>query len=368
MAISTTLPVLSADRQHCAGPPPADPALIGGMFGLHEAPCNGGSSLGWLERSHLLVANARSGIHWLIEHLRPRRTWMPSYLCRAMLDAVDPRYTTLEYYEVDYDLAVTSTTWLDRIEQGDLVVLIDYFGFPCDAACVAEAQRRGATVLEDASQALLSSHVGTHADYTVFSLRKFLGVPDGGILVSNKGAVIDDESLGRPPADWWDKSLKATTLRQKFDIHGGDRRWFELFQEVEASCPTGPYVMSNLTAAMLKEAFCFERIAERRRENYQCLLERIGHLAVFRELPPGVVPLGFPIRCPKRDRLRQHCFDAQIFPPVHWAIQDFVPPQFQDSHALAADIMTLPCDQRYGPQEMDRMAACINANSASPSQ
>lgn len=364
MVVASTVTVQTQDRLHCAPPPTANSSLIGGMFGLH-AEVGNGSSLAWLNRPHLLLANARSGIHWLIEHLRPHRTWIPSFLCRAMPDAVDRRQTTLEHYEVDYDLTIASTTWLDRVEPGDLVVLIDYFGFPCDTTCAVEARRRGATVLEDASQALLSDHVGKHADYTVFSLRKFLGVPDGGILVSNTETAFEGQNLVPAPSEWWQTSLEAANRRQHFDLHGGDRSWFELFQDAEAASPTEPCAMSELTAAMLNDAFCFDSIAERRRENYQYLLDRIGRLALFPNLPLGVVPLGFPIRCSGRERLRQHCFDCRIFPPVHWAIQDFVPAQYRDSHALAADIMTLPCDQRYGLPEMDRIAACVKAASNS---
>jgi hypothetical protein len=36
-----------------------------------------------------------------------------------------------------------------------------------------------------------------------------------------------------------------------------------------------------------------------------------------------------------------------------------VPERFDASHRLAAEIMTLPCDQRCGPADMERMAALV---------
>ena len=49
----------------------------------------------------------------------------------------------------------------------------------------SEVKKCGAWLLEDACQALLSDEVGRFSDFVLYSPRKFLGVPDGGVLVSN---------------------------------------------------------------------------------------------------------------------------------------------------------------------------------------
>jgi len=85
----------------------------------------------------------------------------------------------------------------------------------------------------------------------------------------------------------------------------------------------------------------------------------LSHVGIFPELPSQVVPLGFPIRLKNRDAVRQRLFNHDIYPPVHWLIQRIVPSEFRDSHRLAAEIMTLPCDQRYDSEDMHRMAQLI---------
>jgi hypothetical protein len=79
-------------------------------------------------------------------------------------------------------------------------------------------------------------------------------------------------------------------------------------------------------------------------------------------LPDGVVPLGFPVRLKERDRVRQALFDARIYPPVHWPIAEVVPNEFGASHQLATEIMTLPCDQRYGAPDVERMVLEVRRN------
>jgi len=275
-----------------------------------------------------------------------------------MLKAASPFVSAVKFYEVNYDLVPSSLDWLDHIQPKDLVVLVDYFGFPCDPFCIKRAKEKGAWVLEDACQTLLSEDVGRFSDFVLYSPRKFLGIPDGGILSYNDEIAFDTK-LENPPAAWWLKAFFASVLRREFDLHGGSRRWFELFQETEIGGPIGPYAMSELSRILLQHCFDYLMIAQKRIENYQLLLNNLFELALFPSLPPKVVPLGFPIRVKNRDRVRQALFDHQIYPPVHWPIKGIVPEKFRDSHQLSDEIMTLPCDQRYNRRDMERMAQLV---------
>jgi len=333
--------------------------IIGGMFGLEETRGLHSCIPPFLEGQTILLVNARSGIFLLIELLSPSHVWLPSYLCGVMLETVNKSSANVRFYEVNYDLAVPSLEWLSDVQQGDLVILMDYFGFPCDSSCAAQAKERGAWVLEDACQALLSGEVGRFSDFVLFSPRKFLGVPDGGILTCRRKIDLNGIDLRNPPAEWWLKAFFSTVLRREFDIHGGNRRWFELFRQVDIGGPIGHYAMSEISNMLLRRGFDYSGIAQRRIDNYAMLNDELHDIAVFPSLSSNTVPLGFPIRLENRDRLRQVLFDHEIYPPVHWPIQDVVPQEFRDSHRLAKDIMTLPCDQRYDTHDMKRMAKVV---------
>lgn len=105
----------------------------------------------------------------------------------------------------------------------------------------------------------------------------------------------------------------------------------------------------------------YKAMAQKRTHNYEELARVLGTVALFPNLPPGVVPVGFPIRVEKRDMLRRMLFEHEIYPPVHRPIEELVPESHQDSHRLAASIMTLPCDQRYTMQDMERMADFVRS-------
>ncbi len=89
------------------------------------------------------------------------------------------------------------------------------------------------------------------------------------------------------------------------------------------------------------------------------LLQRLEGVALFRDLPPEVVPLRFSIRVPERDSLRRRLSRPEIYAPVHCPLAGVVPEQCRDSHELSSRIMTLRCDQRYDASDLERVAAAI---------
>ena len=337
------------------------PRMMGGMFGLEDLWNLKGSTPPFLKGREVLLVNGRSGILLLIELLSPTHVWMPSYLCHIMITAAGKTPTSVRFYEVNYDLNVPSLEWLDKVQRGDLVILIDYFGFIRNSSLAIRAKQQGAYVLEDAAQALLSPAVGSLGDFVLFSPRKFLGVPDGGILAFNREKEFDDINLESPPGEWWLKALFRTILRREYDIHGGSLPWFELcaFKENDEPGPIERYSMSELSKRLLIQGFDYAAIIRRRVDNYQVLADELGDIALFPNLSNGVVPMGFPIRIKNRDHVRQVFFDHKICFVTHWPIQGVVPEEFRDSHRLAAEIMTLPCDQRYDRSDMYRLSQLV---------
>lgn len=339
--------------------------IIGGMFGLKIEPDAHCTAPPFLANPHILLSTARSGIAFLVGYLVPNCVWMPSYLCNVILKAVVG--SEVRFYPVDTCLRIASREWMNTLREGDLVLFIDYFGFPTEEEIVQAAKQKQAWVIIDASQGLLSSTAQPLADFILYSPTKYIGVPDGGILVINNPAIsIRDQQLPAPPHRWWLRSLRASVLRHEFDQYGGEREWFSIYRQVTREGPTSPCQMSRLSQLLLEHHFDYPSIARRRRDNYTKLLEQLGEYAVFGTLPQRVVPLGFPVRVRNRDHVRHHLFEHNIYPPVHWPVKGLVPDRFQDSHRLSDEIMTLVCDERCTPDDMVRTALLFRRVAEAP--
>ena len=170
-----------------------------------------------------LLATARAAVKLLVEALRPATVWLPSYICGVVIEAAREPGVRVRFYTVGESLQIVEDGWLAEILAGDLVIFVDYFGFDTWSSHGAQAKLRGARVVEDACQAMLNKNFSRHSDYVIFSPRKFIGVPDGGVLLSGKNAVLSDAYLPSSPAKWLFRTTKAAILRSEFDRHGGDQ-------------------------------------------------------------------------------------------------------------------------------------------------
>lgn len=326
--------------------------IIGGKLGLEGFILSPDSKPPFLQGGDILMVNARSGISLLIDLFSPGQVWMPSYLCNAMIKATDESKAAVRFYEVEYDLRIKHIDWTRDVQAGDFVVFVDYFGFPFDPNYALLAKQRGAWILEDACQALLSNSESEFSDFIIYSPRKFIGVPDGGIVRFSTKNEINEIRLGRPPEEWWLRAFFGMILRREYDLHGGNHGWSDLFQEAATHTPIGRFAISELTHALICHGFDYPFISERRIENYSFLASQLCEFALFPFLGKSTVPLGFPIRINDRDRIRKMLLEKGILSTVHWPINGFVPEVFQESHRLSNEIMTLPCDQRYDLGDM----------------
>ena len=335
--------------------------IIGGMFGLElsgaEPPVSFSILPRFLQGRHRLLATARSAFALLQRTIKPHRVWLPSYLCGAIIPAFDEPKVEIRFYAIDEHLHIFEEEWLAQVQHGDMVVFIDYFGFKLWDEWGKSARVRGAWVVEDACQALLNDRFSEHAHYVVFSPRKFVGVPDGGVLLAQGDAQLTANSLPPVPSEWWIDALTASIRRAEFDWGTGDeeRSWFKIFQKIEPTGPLAPTAMSELTAYILKHVINWDEVSHRRRENYRQLANALVEFALFPQLPSGIVPLGFPVRLANRDDVRSVFFSQQIYPSIHWPISGVVPESFTGSHRLAEQILTIPCDQRYDQAAIDRL-------------
>jgi dTDP-4-amino-4,6-dideoxygalactose transaminase len=245
------------------------------------------------------------------------------------------------------------------------VCVIDYFGREWGKNIKHASQQQEAWVLEDASQALLTDGLGQNADFVLYSPRKFIGVPDGGILIDRRSVFGTSPELERPPADWWIPQLNAWVRRGQFDREGAnseDRSWYRLYREAKKNAPSKPCSMSKLSRRLIDGAFEYPTISEKRRQNYKFLADNTEYSSILGALEKKEVPVGFVVRSEseeERSEVKEMLIDEHIYPPIHWNLENHVPKKYKKSHVLSEEILTIPCDQRYSIEDMNRILCVI---------
>jgi hypothetical protein len=332
-----------------AGPVPP----IGGFFGLHESlgAAAGPSVLEVLTdgRPFAAFTNARSAFAALAAVFSNATLWLPAFLCVDLIDAAFR--DRVRFYPVADGFEPNLSAVEASAQAGDVVLLVAHFGLPIESHARDFARRRTDLLfVEDRCQAL-GPGLGPCSGYALYSPRKLLGVADGGVLVAPEGrpvpqptAVADAEALWRAP------------LLRQADPRGADNaRWHAANQAKEAAMRAGPEAITPRSLAILSET-AMASLAGPRLANWRTLDAR---LRPWSALPAGpqAPPMGYvlKLRAEVRDRLLKALHAERIFAAVHWSKIAAPEADFPREAAWTRELITLPCDHRYGAADMDRI-------------
>lgn len=273
-----------------------------------------------------------------------RRVLVPQYTCATVWEPIARLELQGETYRVSLDLEPL----LPRDSGADDVLLLtDYFGVTRKMVLRVGRSFPG-TVIVDATMAFYSRY---HPEWGVFySVRKWAGVPDGGVALSPHPLVLPDNracSEGR---------LHPLLLRR----NRGAQAARKALEETEAQLSVPALRMSHLTRKLVKHVD-WGRIARRRRENFMKLHSRLAPINRLRmpdlqEDVPFCYPLvsGIP-------GLRDELIDAGVALPLLWPEVIEALPAVSEENELARSLLPLPIDHRYGAEEMDWLCQLILA-------
>jgi hypothetical protein len=316
---------------------------IGGYFEL-ELPRGAGE----LYPAALKYQSARAAFASLLQHVRPRRIWMPWYNCDTMLEAPETAGVAVRRYGLDSDLYPEG---LDALAPDDCLLYVNYFG-----VCGRQVSR---LLREFAHERVIIDH--SQAFYapppdclgTLYSPRKFFGVPDGGYLLTRIQV--------QPPPERDTQSFeRLEPLMVRFSE--GPEAGYGAIQKARISLKgQSPKAMSALTEAML-HSIDYPRALLRRNENFMMLHTALGSRNRFpipADIPDG--PMCYPF-FGEITHLHAWLIQHRVFVGHYWpGVRGPLNRDDELEQRLSQQCVPLPCDQRYGSADMERIIAQIDA-------
>ena len=317
-------------------------------------------------RPRALVGSGREALRLVLGDAKRRgrdRVVVPAYVCDAVVAPARALGFEIVTVGVDARVAPRADALVAAVggrPERTTVVTVAPFGFPYPVDvldAVTELGVRGVDVVEDRTHALFG-RFAMHATRGVASLRKWCAIGDGGVAYGpgvTGIATPPDEAFARVRHD----ALVAKHAWSRGE--GPEDAFLDALRAAEAHLDAGDdvHAMSAPARHLLGRVDVAALVAARRR-NYLALLEALdgtsGLEPLFPELPDGVCPLGFPVLVDARDALRARLAAARVFCPVHWPLPTDADP---GASALAARELTIPCDQRYDPDDMARVARLV---------
>jgi len=308
---------------------------IGGYFGLEPLISNE-------YYSDLIAVNtARNGLLYLLRMKKIKKLYIPYFLCDSISSVCTRERCAYEYYNVTEDFYPIFDKKLDADEY---LYVVNYYGQISNER-IELLKRTYINIIFDNVQAFFQQPVNDID--TLYSCRKFFGVPDGA-YVSTDAALI--EPL---PTDCSMNRMKHILGRFEKDC-GSD--FYNDFRENDDSFAVLPLcAMSKLTHNLLG-AINYRAIKAKREENFLYLDEQLGSLNRLKlRMPEG--PYAYPFFCQNGTAIRKRMAEQKIYIPTLWPEVIHLGQVLEQD--FAENILPLPCDQRYGKEDMERVVIAL---------
>jgi hypothetical protein len=321
------------------------PNFIGGFLGL-DLP----------ERKKILYSNsmkfqsARSALIFLLMKEKPKRLFLPDFICDELILACIQFGIKTSFYRLNEEFLPNQ---LDNVDKKDLILYINYFGICNENVKSLLSKFDPQQIIIDNSQAFFERPL-KRVFATIYSPRKFFGLPDGGILYSKIFYKTPDKK---------DNSsiFRVNHLLSRLDknLTGG----LNFFHQSEQSLSLNiePKEMSDLTLKIYN-SIDFEIAKKIRSLNFYYLHKNLSESNfLLIENVKSLSPLCYPymIDKVKATKLRKKLIKNSIFIPTYWKTEINYP-KSQIAQTLAECILPIPIDQRLNNSDMNFILSILN--------
>lgn len=320
------------------------------------------------------LSTGRSAIKYAIqtiERISPEKrkvAVLPSFTCDTVFEPFLKLGYEVYYYPVARNLTTSSEAILETIQKhnASIVLFHRYFGFNTldehvDKMCEV-LRSLGKYTIEDCTQCLYSNIPRANSDFTVGSIRKWTGTPDGGFAVIRNGKFIQKPEQS-------DKELEKEKIRASyakyrylFESTGEKGEMLAMYKYAEDILDNQDRIYAiSFMSSKVQANLDTEDLVAKRRKNFAYLSKNLNSFVepVF-SLGPNDVPLYFPILVEDRASFQKHLVQNAIYAPVVWPKDEKQPQQCEGAENAYDHLLCIPVDQRYGIDDMERICDVIN--------
>lgn len=306
---------------------------IGGYFGFEQ--------LAGREYYPTLTAlnTARNSLLYLIRARHITKLYIPFYLCGSVADLCRREGCEFEHYPAGRDFMPVFTR---SLSSGEYLYVVNYYGQITNDIASDLKARHGNIILDNVQAFFQEPPEGID---TIYSCRKFFGVPDGAYLSTDSRleAELDcDHSAGRMT-----HILGRCEGRSASDYYNDFKKNDESFREL-------PLLKMSWLTHNLLGAIDYGRVITTRNSNYETLSLLLSEHNALKIKRP-FAPFAYPFYVRDGMAIKKRLAERKIYVATLWP--DALECGDEVSQDYAANILPLPCDQRYNREDMNTIAS-----------
>lgn len=286
----------------------------------------------------ILLNSARDCSLYLFQSRVIKKIWIPYFLC-------DTVYKVCCKNDINYDFYHIDKNWLPvnvKLQQDEYIYIVNYYGQLDEAAILALKTKYGNIIVDNTQAYFNAPFEGID---TLYSYRKYFGVPDGGVLFTDAHLDCDMEQ-------------EVSYSRMNFLLGRYEKTASEFYSEYVANndySDTQPMKsMSKLTKNLL-HGIDYEFVKQRRTENFKYLHGRLGKINQLKLNIPSEA-FAYPLMLENASEIRKQLIKQKIYIPLLWpnVLDECAADSWE--YKLASDVLPLPVDQRYDLDDMKYIA------------
>jgi len=319
-------------------------SAIGGYFELADFEEEGR----FPHQDGILLNTGRNALEYILRCIGDvRHIFLPYYTCEVVLEPIKKLGLQFSYYHINSQFEIVDDI---QPQKGEYLIANNYFGIK-DAYIKQLAERYGSHLIVDCAQAFFAEPI--RGIKTFYSSRKYVGVADGGV------AYLGDLTDGEVEVNEVERSEEhdGHLLKRKYF---GAEAGFADYQANEKKLDNQPIRwMSDTTKQMLYH-INYDKVVAKRKENFQFLQHSLSgfNLLSLPDLDTFSCPMVYPLMLEPNNDIREKLIENKIFVAKYWPNVRMCL-NFELEYSLSKGVLPIPCDQRYGIIEMQRILKTI---------
>lgn len=295
-----------------------------------------------LHNNCIALNSGRNCLRYLIKTKNIKKIWLPKLLCSVISDTCEEENVDITYYSVNEQLRPDIDK---RIGIDEWLYLINYYG-QYEVAEIKKYAEKYNNIIVDNAQAMYDDPIS--GIDTLYTCRKYFGVPDGGYLYTNRHSDIileQDESYNR-----------MEFLMGRFEKSANE--FYNDYRNNEEKIDKLPLKKMSKATHNLLCGINYDKVKDIREKNFAYLHQKLCELNKLElRIPRG--PYMYPLYINDGHKLRLRLQKEKIFIPLLWpnVINDLSQDNLE--YMLAENILPLPCDHRYNIKDMQYMVDII---------
>lgn len=309
----------------------------------------------------ICLRSGRDALKTIAREFEPTVVLMPALSCDSMVLPFQMYGHQIYYYRLDKSYSIDVKFLEGLIYRNTRTILflyMDYFGNSAitdDELIELKMSHHNLIFIEDKTHSMIWERTNQFKpDYIVASLRKWLNIPDGGLLWA-KNLILDMDFS--EDTSFCELRLKAQCMRNKYFLTGDENLKLEyrrIFSKVSNIMDSDrvPSRMSSYAFEIARKTD-WNILREHRRRNSKELIKILKEASIkLIQKKEGVSDLYVAFMVDDREYKQKKLSSKGIFNTVIWPLnekQKSACPvaRFTGEHMLAA-----PCDQRYCVDDM----------------